>query len=70
MTIWRLLGENADIRDPNNDGRTTDAMMAPTLYTKNTPEGRFPRVGITERSFLDRSSNYLKIHEELGFCQL
>ena len=59
-----LLGGNANNRDPNNDGRTTQTMNAANLYTNNIPGGRFPRVGITERSFLDRSRNELKIHAE------
>ena len=46
-----LLGENTDYRDPYSDSRTTQAMIAVTLYTNNTPGGRFPCVGITERPF-------------------
>ena len=46
-----FLSENAVNRDPNNEGRATQAMNAVTLHTINTPGGRFPYLGITKTSF-------------------
>ena len=34
-----LLGRNANNRDQNNDGRTTQTMNAANLYTNNIPGG-------------------------------